>query len=259
LIGAVRYCLSVFYYTLYHALRVIVAGYRGLPNEPGGIYDRIPREWAEDLVRVNRIGLETTGLEHLQPGQSYVFAANHLSWVDIWVLLVAIPGRVRFVAKRGLSFVPFLGPALRTAHHIFIDRKRLLRAMAAYDEAAAIMATGISAIVFVEGTRSRDGRMLPFKKGPFVLAIAAGAPVVPIRISGTFEILPRSSIALKPGTAHIAFGAPIPVAGLDYEDRAALMLKCRQAIEMLGEGGKGGIAIYAHDPPFPPSSFPPSS
>jgi 1-acyl-sn-glycerol-3-phosphate acyltransferase len=235
MIGAVRYCISVFYYTLYHALRVIVAGYRGLPDEPGGVYDRIPREWAEDLVRVNRIEVEAVGLEHLQAGQSYVFASNHLSWVDIWVLLVAIPVRLRFVAKRGLSYVPFLGPALRTAHHIFIDRHHLSRAMAAYDEAAGIMATGISAVVFVEGTRSRDGQLREFKKGPFVLAIRAGAPVVPVRISGTFEILPRSSVALKPGTAHIAFGAPIPAAGLSYDDRDPLMRRCRAAIERLGE------------------------
>ena len=235
MIGAFRYCLSVFCFTLYHALRVIVAGYRGIPDEPGGVYDRIPREWAEDLVRVNRVGVETAGLEFLQLGQSYVFASNHLSWVDIWVLLVAIPVRLRFVAKRGLSFVPFLGPALRTAHHIFIDRQHLSRAMAAYDEAATIVRTGISAVVFVEGTRSRDGRLRVFKKGPFVLAIAAGAPVVPVRISGTFEILPRGSVALKPGTARIAFGNPIPTAGLTYEDREALMLRCRAAIEQLGE------------------------
>jgi 1-acyl-sn-glycerol-3-phosphate acyltransferase len=236
MIGAFRYCLSVFCFTLYHALRVIVAGYRGIPDEPGGVYDRIPREWAEDLVRVNRVGVETAGLEFLQLGQSYVFASNHLSWVDIWVLLVAIPVRLRFVAKRGLSYVPFLGPALRTAHHIFIDRQHLSRAMAAYDEAATIVRTGISAVVFVEGTRSRDGRLRVFKKGPFVLAIAAGAPVVPVRISGTFEILPRGSVALKPGTARIAFGNPIPTAGLTYEDREALMLRCRAAIQQLGEG-----------------------
>ncbi|MFI5211035.1 MAG: lysophospholipid acyltransferase family protein [Gemmatimonadales bacterium] len=235
MIGALRYCLSVFWFTLYHALRVIVAGYRGIPDEPGGVYDRIPRQWAEDLVRVNRVGVEATGLEQLQPGQPYVFASNHLSWVDIWVLLVAIPGRLRFVAKRGLSYVPFLGPALRTAHHIFIDRHRLTRAMAAYDEAATVMRTGISAVVFVEGTRSRDGQLRVFKKGPFVLAIAAGAPVVPVRISGTFEILPRSSVALRPGTARITFGAPIPTAGMTYEDREALMLQCRQAIEDLAE------------------------
>lgn len=236
MIGAFRYCLSVFWFTLYHALRVIVAGYRGIPDQPGGIYDRVPREWAEDLVRVNRMGVETVGLEHLQPGQSYVFASNHLSWVDIWVLLVAIPVRLRFVAKRGLSFVPFLGPALRTAHHIFIDRHHISRAMAAYDAAAQIMRTGISAVVFVEGTRSRDGRLRAFKKGPFVLAIAAQVPVVPVRISGTFEILPRSSVALKPGTARIAFGHPIPTAGMTYEDREALMLRCRAAIEELGNG-----------------------
>jgi 1-acyl-sn-glycerol-3-phosphate acyltransferase len=81
--------------------------------------------------------------------------------------------------------------------------------------------------------------MLPFKKGPFVLALAAGAPVVPVRISGTFEILPRSSVALKPGTAHVDFGAPIPAAGLTYEDRGPLMRRCREAVQQLGERGTG--------------------
>ena len=97
------------------------------------------------------------------------------------------------------------------------------------------MQSGMSAIVFVEGTRSRDGQLREFKKGAFVLAIAAGVPVIPVRIDGTFEMLPRGSLALKPGRARVRIGTPLTTTGLDYEDRDALVARCREEILKLTE------------------------
>jgi 1-acyl-sn-glycerol-3-phosphate acyltransferase len=135
------------------------------------------------------------------------------------------------VAKKELTKVPFFGPAMEDAGHISIDRRNLQSAFSSYDQAAEAIQSGLSAAVFVEGTRSRDGMLLPFKKGPFVLAIRAGVPVVPVRIRGGFENLPKGSIAVRGLPMSVQFGEPIPTVGLAYEDRDALSARCRAAME----------------------------
>lgn len=235
MIAALRFMVSAVGLTTWYALEVIWAGLRGVPNELGGVYDRVPQEWASELMRINGVEVTVEGLDRIPAGVPCVYAANHLSLVDIWLLVVVLPGRLRFVAKRELSHYPFLGRALRAAGHIFIDRGDLGRALEAYGEAARIMQGGTSAIVFVEGTRSRDGRLREFKKGAFVLAIAAGAPVVPVRIDGTFEMLPGDSVAFRPGRTRVRIGDPISTTGLTYEDRDMLLDQCRSAILQLGD------------------------
>lgn len=230
MIDALRFIVSCVGLTTWYAIEVIWAGFRGVPNDPGGVYDRVPHDWARDLMEVNGVTMEVEGLDRIPPGVPCVFAANHLSLVDIWLLLVALPGRLRFMAKRELSYYPFLGRALRAAGHIFIDRGNRDRALEAYGEAALVMRGGMSAIVFVEGTRSRDGQLREFKKGAFVLAIAAGVPVVPVRIDGTFEMLARNSLAFRPGPTRVRIGTPLSTDGLRYEDRDALVARCREAI-----------------------------
>ena len=228
-----RFLLSGLALTAWYSLEVIWAALRQVPNVPGGVYDRVPYDWARALIEVNRISVDVEGLDRIPAGTPCVFAANHLSVVDIWLLLVVLPGRLRFMAKREISYYPLLGTALKAAHHIFIDRKHLSRALEAYREAAQVMRSGMSAIVFVEGTRSRDGVLKPFKKGAFVLAIAAGAPVVPVRIDGTFEMLPSGSLAFRPGKTRVRIGQPLRTTGLSYEDRETLMERCREEIEGL--------------------------
>jgi len=228
-----RFLLSGLAVTAWHSLEVIWAALRRVPDTPGGVYDRVPYDWARTLIAINRIEVDVDGLDRIPAGVPCVFAANHLSVVDIWLLLVVLPGRLRFMAKREISYYPLLGTALKAAHHIFIDRKDLSRALEAYREAAQVMRSGMSAIVFVEGTRSRDGVLKPFKKGAFVLAIAAGVPVVPVRIDGTFEMLPSGSLAFQPGRTRVRIGQPLRTDGLTYEDRDVLMERCREEIVRL--------------------------
>jgi len=116
---------------------------------------------------------------------------------------------------------------------VFIDRQHRQAAFGAYDEAAAAIQAGISAVVFPEGTRSRTGELLPFKKGPFVLAIAAGVPLVPAYCAGTFTLLPKGSWRITPHPIALLFGAPIATAGLAYDDRERLMTDTRRAIVAL--------------------------
>jgi 1-acyl-sn-glycerol-3-phosphate acyltransferase len=154
--------------------------------------------------------------------------------VDIWALLAELPGTVRFVYKKGMDWIPLMGIAMRAARHIPIRRRVKSAAFAAYDEAAKYLRAGSSAVVFAEGTRSRNGRLLPFKKGPFVLAIAAQAPVVPVFCGGTFELMPRGSWTPKRGTVTLKIGEAISTAGMSYEDRGALAERTRAVLLALG-------------------------
>ncbi|HXE58380.1 MAG TPA: lysophospholipid acyltransferase family protein [Gemmatimonadales bacterium] len=238
-LATIRFALSTLVLTLWHAVRVILASLAGVRHQSGH-YDRIVRSWARQLVGVNRLRVAAVGLERLDPAAPYVLVSNHTSFVDIWALLVTLPGAIRFIAKRELLWIPVFGWALRSAGHIAIDRRDLRDAMAGYDEAARAIRAGVSALVFVEGTRSRTGELLDFKKGAFVLAIAAGVPVVPVYIDGAFRVLPRGSLVFRPGPVRVLVGEPIPTAGLGYEDRDVLRERARRAMLALRDRAGAG-------------------
>jgi len=234
MIAVLRYVLSMFFCTLYHAARVVRAAGRGEPYRPGGAYDRVPRQYARDLLRFNRVPVRAVGLERLAGLGPCVYIANHQSWFDVLATEYLLPGSLRFVAKKELGRVPLFGVALRMAGHIEIDRKNLSSAVAAYENAARAIRGGLSAVVFAEGTRSRDGRLKAFKKGPFVLAIVAQVPVVPVFIEGSFAVLPKGSIHPRPAPITLHVGAPIPTRGMTYDDRDALIAATREALIALG-------------------------
>jgi 1-acyl-sn-glycerol-3-phosphate acyltransferase len=238
MVRAIRYLLSTLVFTVYYGTRVLVAALSGIRHRPGGLFDRLQRSYGVALLRANRMTVSVEGLDWIPVGQPVVFVSNHLSWVDIWALLAGLPGTIRFVFKKELSRVPFLGPAINAMGHIEIDRANRGSAFAAYDRAAEQVRAGTSAVVFAEGTRSMTGRLLPFKKGPFVLAIAAGVPVVPVVCLDTFERLPKRSLLPRPGPITVRIGRPIPTAGLGYDARDRLAAETRTA--MLGLGAVDG-------------------
>ena len=210
-----------------------VAGVLGVPRRDGGVYDRAAKRWARNALWAAGIPYRVMGLESVPLEKPLVIASNHQSWFDIFLLAAVMPGSLRFVAKKELASVPLLGRAMRQAGHVFIDRQNRQAAFGAYDEAAAAIRAGISAVVFPEGTRSRTGELLPFKKGPFVLAIAARVPLVPAYCAGTFTLMPKGSWRIKPHPIALAFGKAIETAGLAYDDRERLMEQTRRAIEAL--------------------------
>ncbi|OGU01080.1 MAG: hypothetical protein A2W29_03885 [Gemmatimonadetes bacterium RBG_16_66_8] len=219
--------------TVWYASKVVVAGLLGVKYRPGGVYDTSAQRWARNALWASGVGYTLHGLERVPFGKPVVFAANHQSWFDIFLVLAALPGSIRFVAKKELRSVPILGRAMREAGHIYIDRQNRQAAFGAYEEAAADIRAGLSAVIFPEGTRSRTGELLPFKKGPFVLAIAAGVPIVPAYCAGTFTLMPKGSARLVPHPIALLFGPPIPTAGLGYDDRERLMNETRRIIEQL--------------------------
>lgn len=234
MIRALRFIFAVKALTLWYGGRVFANAWRGVRHQPGGVYDEICRTWGEKMMLWNRLHATVEGLERLVPGQPYVYVANHASFVDIWALLVHLPGSTRFVYKKELGGIPVFGPAIRASGHIAIDRQNRASAFSAYDVAAGDVRGGTSAMVFAEGRRSEDGRLMTFKKGPFVLAIAAGVPVVPVAVLGAFESLPKGSIAPRQVPISIRIGTPIQTEGLTYEDRDAVSWQCRQQLEALG-------------------------
>ncbi|MFQ6047589.1 MAG: lysophospholipid acyltransferase family protein [Gemmatimonadales bacterium] len=236
----VWYLINVFVLTVWYGTKVMVAAMLKVPNRSGGLYDQAARRWARKQLKAAGVPVTVVGGENLPRGQPVVYVSNHQSWFDILALAANLPGTVRFVSKKELARVPFLGPAMRQAGHIFIDRQNLQQALGAYQGVSGVIRGGMSAILFAEGTRSRTGRLQPFKKGPFVLAIAAQVPVVPVYCGGTFGILPKGSIWVRRRPVTLVIGEPIPTEGLDYEARGELLTKTRDAmLRLRSQAGEG--------------------
>jgi 1-acyl-sn-glycerol-3-phosphate acyltransferase len=234
MIQTLRYLIAIVILTLWHGGAVIVAALFRVQQREGGGYDRAQRRWGQGMLRWTGIRVRVEGGEKLRASAPAVYIANHASFVDIWALLQELPGTVRFVFKKEMNKIPVLGLAMRSMQHFPIDRKNLSAAFAAYEEAAVLIRGGISAVVFAEGTRSRDGKLHTFKKGPFVLAIAAGVPVVPVLCRETFATLPKGSLTPRRGTVTLHVGDPIPTTGLSYEDRTPLSQSARAQLVAMG-------------------------
>jgi 1-acyl-sn-glycerol-3-phosphate acyltransferase len=204
----------------------------------GGALMPLARLWSRLVLWTSRVCWTASFDPALDPARHCVYAANHQSQFDIPVLTLAMPADFRMVAKRSLMFIPIFGWALWLAGFIFIDRSNRERAIRSLDRAAARLRSGTSVVVFAEGTRSRDGGLLPFKRGGFVLAIQAGVPVVPVSIRGGLEVLPKGSLWVRPGTLHVHFGAPIDTTGYTYETKEALIERARAAV---AEGLDAGV------------------
>jgi len=188
---------------------------------------RFAKAQARNLARLCGVRVRVRGLEQLGRGP-YMFTPNHQSHFDIAALLGYLPGNNRFAAKKEMFNEPVLGAVLRTMGMIPIDRDNLLEAIQLLSQ---LTNDQFSTIIFPEGTRSRDGNLLPFKKGPFVAAIHLGVPVVPVVCKGTQHVMPKGHyLSIIPGDAEIVVLAPIPTAGLTYDDRDRLRDMVRQRI-----------------------------
>jgi 1-acyl-sn-glycerol-3-phosphate acyltransferase len=179
--------------------------------------------------RVAGIRVVAEGFELVPAGKACIFMANHVSNLDPPVLTSVIPGRTSVFYKKSLSKIPILGYAMRLAQFVPVTREGGVEAAQESTETAkSVLAQGIHITTFVEGTRSRDGRLLPFKKGPFYLGMESGAPCIPVSISGTESMMRKGSSRVLPGVARVVFHAPLY--GADFADRDALMAAVRESI-----------------------------
>jgi len=179
--------------------------------------------------RLAGIRIQVEGLERVPAGAACIFMSNHVSNLDPPILIPLIPGRTSVFLKRSLMKIPLLGYGMRLAEFVPVDRGgRLEDALESSRQAIAVLKKGIHITTFVEGTRSRDGRLLPFKKGPFYLAMESGALCIPISISGTESMMRKGSMRITPGVARVVFH--VPIAPVSIEDRDALMQAVRESI-----------------------------
>lgn len=195
-----------------------------------GLLNAYARLWARVSLALAGIRVTLEGTQHLRPGAPAVYMPNHQSNLDILALQACLPGQFRWLAKKELFRIPLFGYAMRRADAIAIDRGDRERAIASMHQAARRIASGTPVMIFPEGTRSPDGRLLPFKKGGFVTAIEAQVPVVPMVIAGSHAALPKHSLRLRPGTVRVTILEPLATAGLTFNDRDRLMNQVRQAI-----------------------------
>lgn len=176
-----------------------------------------------------RIRVDVKGRESVPPHTSCIFMSNHISNLDPPALLPSIPGRASAFLKSELMKIPVLGSGLRLGEFIPVNRDGSVKsAQQSVTAATSVLAKGIHIMNFVEGTRSRDGRMLPFKKGPFYLAKETGAPCIPVSIHGTEALMSKGSARIKPGTVQIVFHPPLYPA--NYATREELLDAVRKAI-----------------------------
>lgn len=179
--------------------------------------------------RVAGIRIRVEGRERVPAGVACIFMANHVSNLDPQALIPEIPGRTSAFLKRSLMKIPIAGWGFRLGEFIPVERKgSVTGAQQSVAAAQKLLDKGIHITTFVEGTRSKDGRMLPFKKGPFYLAMQTGAPCIPVSIHGTETMMAKGSLRLKPGTAHIVFHAPLHPG--DYATREELSEAVRASI-----------------------------
>jgi|SRR5215217_1357444 len=200
------------------------------------------RIWSPVLLWAGGAKLEVLGQEHVDPNRATIYVANHQSTIDIPAHFMAVPVPFRYVAKSQLKWVPFIGWYLALAGHIFVNRSNRAKAIASLDAAAAKIRAGTSIFLYPEGTRSPDGHILPFKKGPFALALKARVPICPVTIEGSGDLMPKDSWNITPGTLRVKIGKPIDTTGFAENDREGLARAVREVIiaDSLALGGKGG-------------------
>jgi 1-acyl-sn-glycerol-3-phosphate acyltransferase len=180
-------------------------------------------------VRLTGVRVSVIGREQLDPARAYIFMSNHVSNLDPPIQIPLIPRRTSVMVKKELFKTPILGVAMRRASLVPVDRGNRDAGIDAVHAAKSVIEQGISMMIYVEGKRSFDGKLLPFKKGPFYLAMECGVPVVPMTIVGTHYAMPKGRFAIKPGLVQVIFHAPIDPQ--NFGMREELMEKVRSVIE----------------------------
>ena len=213
--------------TIFWGLAAIFASFFTRTGNPVHI---IARTWARSILFASRISVTVNGLANIDPGQSYVYMSNHQSNFDIPVLLAHLPVQFRWLAKAELFKIPIFGRAMRGAGYVKIDRFNQESAFESIKEAGSRMKNGVSVMIFPEGTRSRDGKIRPFKKGGFIMAVDSGVPIVPVILQGTRSIMEKSSLKINTGEVSLNIAVPIATTGFSRDNKDDLIDSVRTVI-----------------------------
>jgi 1-acyl-sn-glycerol-3-phosphate acyltransferase len=200
------------------------------------------RTWARLILATTGVEVQVSGLERLDPDQAYVFVANHQSIYDIPIVFWSLPYQVRIIAKASLGNFPFIGWHLRRTGHMLVDRRNPTRALNIFTRASTLMKQGLCLIVFPEGTRSRDGRVAPFKGGSFLLALRTGLPVVPLSVVGSRHVMLKGRLATYPGHVKLIVHEPIDTHGLTDADPAAARAFAARVRDVIAPDAESDVA-----------------
>jgi 1-acyl-sn-glycerol-3-phosphate acyltransferase len=209
-----------------------------LLNKKGEAPHLVARVWGRTLLFGARVKVTVKNPDNIDSNRSCIYMSNHQSNFDIPVLLAYLPVQFRWLAKVELFHIPIFGFAMQRAGYISIDRSDHKAAILSLKRAAEIIRGGVSVMIFPEGTRSRDGNIHAFKSGGFILAIDSGVPIVPVIIHGTWPIMPKDRLRIRPGNVVLEIEKPVETSPYSRKDKADLMEKVRQIITESHEKGK---------------------
>lgn len=201
----------------------------------GVLQHKIACAWGRQLLALFRIDMRVVGVENLDPAQQYVFVSNHFSLIDTPVMFGAMPRPFRILARHGLWKAPFIGWHLNRAGHLPVNREDLREAVKNIAAAAEKIKSGYSILLFPEGGRTREGLMRPFKPGAAYIAIQAGAPIVPMALVGSWEVLAPGSMHLRPGPVELRIGKPVFTEGLHRREGKKLIQDIQERIGKMAE------------------------
>ncbi len=231
LLGRLRsylvYVPLVYFYTLVLGILSLLSS---LFDREGRVQHGFAQLWARMILKTGFVPVHVEGLENIDPAHPAVYAANHLSALDIPVLLAMIPGQFRIMAKKELFRYPFMGWHLQRSGQIPIVFGDAHASVSSLKRAGRSLRKGLPLMVFPEGGRSPNGQLQPFMGGAFFAAIAEQVPVIPITIIGTYELLPMNSFYAMPGPVELIIGKPITTTGMRLRDLDKLAVQVRNAI-----------------------------
>jgi len=219
--------------TLGWAIAVLV--YAALSASSKQIHFRCAAPWSRALLRISGVRVYTEGIDQIETTTAYVYIPNHTSFFDIFSLLAYLPVDFKFILKEELMRLPILSWAMRKAGYISISRSSPARARKTLKGAIDMIKKGTSLVIFAEGTRSCDGALQPLKRGAFQLAMASGAPIVPVAIKGSNEIMAKGSYKIKRGVIRITVARPIPTKNFRKQQMPALIERVTESLRAMLE------------------------
>ena len=181
---------------------------------------KVQQFWSRSFYRLMFLPVTVEGLEHIQPGQSYVFVSNHQSMFDVWLIYGWLPVIFKWLMKAELRRVPFVGIACKAAGHIFVDRKNPKAAIESMEDIKKQLKDGVCTVIFPEGTRTKDGQVGRFKRGAFQIALDLKLPIIPISLSGCYDVLPKGKPFVYRRPVRMYVGEPIDITQFENNNDA---------------------------------------
>jgi 1-acyl-sn-glycerol-3-phosphate acyltransferase len=241
----IRSCILLLVIPIYTVVASLVAIPVAFVSRSPAILYRLGR-WGLRLgFGIAGVSVRVRGRESLPPRPHFIYMVNHVSNLDAPIAVLHLPGHIKAMAKKEVFRLPVLATVLRMAGFVSVDRSRRSDAIRSMQLAAERARDGASFFLAPEGKRSPDGRLLPFKKGGFHLAIESGVPILPLTLRGTRDLMPRGSFSVRPGAVELIFHEPVPTEGLGPDHLPSLMEEVRRRIEsgLTADGGPRGTSI----------------